>query len=776
MNFECPPEDVQYLKETPEKDGDKVPFLINLIDSPGHVDFSAEVSAALRTTDGALVVVDAIEGVSCQTETVLRQALQEAIVPVLIINKVDRALLELNMDKEDLYQSFCRIIENVNVVADTYKSEALGDILLDPTKGNVAFGSGKEAWAFTLMDIAKLYSKKLGIPRDKLMQKLWGDNYWNPKTKKWTTNPMDADGKPLERAFCMFVLEPIYKIFAIHKNGGSKAAYQPITDKLGLKILEKEWEKTGKDLLKMIMQRFLPASDALLSMMAIHLPSPVKAQAYRCANLYEGPQDDEVATAIRNCDPNGPLMLYISKMVPTSDGGRFIAFGRVFSGTVRGGMKVRIQGPDYQPGASGSGKDRDLYKTSIQRTVLMMASKIEPIEDVPAGNIVGIVGIDAYISKSASVTTCDTAWNIRSMKFSVSPVVQIAVKPKDLSELPKLAEGLKKLCKSDPCVQTIQSETGEFIVCGAGELHLEICLKDLEEDHAKIKIIKSNPVVPYRESVQAVSSMTALSKSPNKHNRLYMTAEPLDEDLCVAIDNGECSGDMDFKARAKYLAEKFKWDVTEARKIWAFGPTSTSANILVDGTKGVQNMHEIRDHMTAGFIWTAQKGVLCEEPMRGCKLNILDVTLHADAIHRGAGQIMPTTRRVVNASCLLANPTLMEPIYMAEIVAPETSMGGIYNVLNKRRGRILSDEIKYGTPLHVMRCHLPVAESFSFTADLRAATSGQAFPSCIFSHWEKIEGSHEDPAGRINKIVLDIRKRKGLKEAMPQLTEFYDKL
>lgn len=773
LYFKASSDDVPYIKEKPETDdAGNVHFLINLIDSPGHVDFSAEVSAALRTTDGALVVVDAIEGVSCQTETVLRQALQESIVPVLIINKVDRAMLELGMDKEDLYQTFCRIIESVNVVIDTYQSKNLAVEPLDPTKLNVAFGSGKQQWAFTLMDVAKIYSKKLGIPVDKLVTKFWGDNYWNPNTKKWTTNGVDESGKKLERAFCAFVLEPIYKIYSIHKNGAKREDYENVTSKLNIHMAAKDWEKNQpKDILKVVMQKFLPAADAILLMMAIHLPSPAKAQTYRCATLYEGPQDDEVAEAVKKCDPNGPLLLYVSKMVPSTDGARFYAFGRVFSGTVQAGQMVRIQGPEYVPG-----KTKDLYNKTVQRTVLMMAGKVEPIDNVPAGNIVGLVGVDQFIMKTATLTTSPIAYNIRSMKFSVSPVVQIAIRPKDPQDLPKLVEGMKRLCKSDPCVQTIQTESGEFVVCGAGELHLEICLKDLEKDLAKIPIVQSNPVVPYRETVQGLSSMVALAKSPNKHNRLYITVEPLDEDLSKAIEEGECTGDMDAKTRSRYLAEKHGWDLTETKKIWAFGPTEKTPNIIIDSTKGVQYVHEIRDHVVAGFIWTAQKGVLCEEQMRGCKVNILDATLHADAIHRGGGQIIPTTRRAIYAACMLAKPTLMEPVYLAEIVAPDTAMGGIYNVLNKRRGKILSDEIKFGTPLHVIQAHLPVADSFGFTKDLRAATQGQAFPTCMFDHWAVMEGDASDPSGRIYQTVMEIRKRKNLKMEMPTYLDYYDKL
>ena len=446
-------------------------FLINLIDSPGHVDFSSEVTAALRVTDGALVVVDCVEGVCVQTETVLRQALTERIKPVVIINKVDRALLELQVDKESLYQSFLRTIESVNVIVSTYHDAALGDVQVYPDKGTVAFGSGLHGWAFSLRQFAARYAKKFGVDKEKMMAKLWGDNYFNPATRKWTTSSTSADGKPLERAFNQFVLDPIFKVFDAVMNF-KKDAIPSMLEKLDVKLTQEERDLEGKALLKVVMRKFLPAGDSLLEMIVINLPSPATAQRYRVETLYEGPMDDESAIGIRDCNPKGPLVLYVSKMVPTSDKGRFYAFGRVFSGTVRAGPKIRIQGPNYIPG-----KKDDLFVKAIQRTVLMMGRYIEPIEDCPSGNIVGLVGIDQFLLKSGTLTTSETAHNMRVMRFSVSPVVQVAVEVKNAADLPKLVEGLKRLSKSDPCVQAWISETGEHIVAGAGELHLEICLK-----------------------------------------------------------------------------------------------------------------------------------------------------------------------------------------------------------------------------------------------------------------------------------------------------------
>lgn len=745
-------------------------FLINLIDSPGHVDFSSEVTAALRVTDGALVVVDAIEGVCVQTETVLRQALTERIRPILVVNKVDRALLELQLTKEALYTSFLRVIESVNVVIATYFDEVLGNCQVYPEKGTVAFASGLHGWAFTLNQFAVRYAKKFGIEKSKLMERLWGDNYFNPATKKWSTKSTTDDGVQLERAFCMFILDPIFRIFDSVLNE-KVDQYKDMLQKLEVPMINEDYEKKGKDLVKVVMRKFLPAADALLEMIAIHLPSPVTAQAYRCETLYEGPMDDECAVAIKKCDAKGPLMLYVSKMVPTSDKGRFFAFGRVFSGTVMSGLKVRIQGPNYVPGTKN-----DLFVKSIQRTVLMMGRSVEAIEDCPAGNIIGLVGVDQFLIKSGTITTSETAHNMKVMKFSVSPVVQVAVEVKNPNDLPKLVEGLKRLAKSDPCVLCITSDTGEHIVAGAGELHLEICLKDLEEDHACVPIRVSDPVVSYRETLRAESSQTALSKSANTHNRIYMTAQPFDEEVSKDIESGKVDPKEEFKARARYLNEVHGWDLGDARKIWEFGPDGSGPNVVIDMTKAVQYLNEIKDAICLAFRNATREGALAGEPMRGCRFNLMDVTLHPDAIHRGQGQIMPAARSCIYAAELLSEPAIMEPVYLVEIQCPDRAMGGIYGVLNRRRGHVFYEEQRIGTPLFNIKAYLPVNESFGFTADLRMGTQGQAFPQCVFDHWQLMPGSPLDPTSKVNGIVKAVRKRKGLAEEIPTLDRFLDRL
>jgi len=779
MYFEMDPKDLAFCKQEKAKaaDGsDECGFLINLIDSPGHVDFSSEVTAALRVTDGALVVVDCVSGVCVQTETVLRQAIAERIRPVLFMNKMDRALLELQLEQEELFQTFSRIVENVNVIVATYADDdgPMGIVRVDVNNASVGFGSGLHGWAFTLKQFAEMYASKFGVDTDKMMKKLWGENFFNPKTKKWSKNK-DNDNK---RSFNMYVLDPIYMVFDAIMNF-KKDQVEKLMGKLTtasgklvkdvLKHEEKEME--GKPLMKCVMRNWLPAGEAMFQMIVIHLPSPVTAQKYRAELLYEGPPDDEACMAIKACDPNGPLMMYVSKMVPTSDKGRFYAFGRVFAGKVATGQKCRIMGPNYVPG-----KKDDLYEKSIQRTILMMGGRVEAIEDVPAGNICGLVGVDQFLVKTGTLTTLKEAHNMKVMKFSVSPVVRVAVEPKNPADLPKLVEGLKRLSKSDPMVQCIIEESGEHIIAGAGELHLEICLKDLEEDHAQIPLKKSDPVVSYRETVSEESTQMCLSKSPNKHNRLFMRAVPMPDGLAEDIDNGEVNPRDDFKVRARYLAEKYEYDVTEARKIWCFGPETTGPNIFVDCTKGVQYLNEIKDSCVAGFQWASKEGVLCDENMRSVRFNLYDVALHADAIHRGGGQIIPTARRVLYACVLTAEPRLMEPVYLVEIQCPENAVGGIYGVLNRRRGHVFEEAQTPGTPMFVVKAYLPVNESFGFTADLRSNTGGQAFPQCVFDHWQILPGDPMQENTKPNSIVEDTKKRKGLKPGNPDLSNYLDKL
>jgi elongation factor 2 len=464
-------------------------------------------------------------------------------------------------------------------------------------------------------------------------------------------------------------------------------------------------------------------------------------------------------------------MLYVSKMIPTHEPGRFYAFGRVFSGTVRDGQRVRVMGANFVPGFQD-----DLHIVNIRRTVLMMARKVEDLEYCACGNTVGLVGIDQYLVKSGTISTHDSAYPIKAMKFSVAPVVRVAVQPKNPADLQKLIDGLGRLAKSDPCVQVSHEETGEHIIAGAGDLHLEICLKDLQDDFAKIPINQSPPVVSFRETVTALSHIVCLSKSQNKLNRLQFQALPLGNSLVESIESKEITPRMDMKARGKELQNRFGWDQTESRRVWSFGPDNEGPNLLVDMTKSAEYLQEAKEHLVAAFQWATRSGVLCNEPLRGVRFNIVDVVLHSDASHRNSGQITPAGRRALYASQLTAKPSLIEPVYLCELTTPLEASGAVYGVLSKRLGRAVDQQQREGTPLIVIKAYLPVMSSFGFDKELRLATSGQAFPQMIFDHWEEMEGDAWDDGSRVCETIAGVRKRKGLDQGIPDLSRFIDRL
>jgi len=271
--------------------------------------------------------------------------------------------------------------------------------------------------------------------------------------------------------------------------------------------------------------------------------------------------------------------------------------------------------------------------------------------------------------------------------------------------------------------------------------------------------------------------MTVISKSPNKHNRIYLEAEPLGEEFCKAVDSGTIKPDMDSKERAKILEKDHKWDVTDARKIWSMGcPPEGLPNVVVDMTKGVSYLTEIKDSVVGAFQQVTLCGPIAEETMRGVRFNIMDVVLHADAIHRGAGQIMPPMKRATCAAIMKSAPCLLEPMYVCDITVPQSAISGVYSTLNARRGIVEGKEDRAGTPLSIVKAFLPVLESFGFTSVLRQNTGGQAFPQMVFSHWSLLSGDPWESDSQANTIALSVRKRKGLKSEMPDFNDFHDKL
>ena len=760
----------------PDVEDAKRDFVINLIDCPGHVDFSSEVTAALRVTDGALVVVDCVEGVCVQTETVLRQAMTERIKPVLFLNKVDRFIRELQLDPEEAYQSFQRTIDTTGVTIDQYADPAMGELELDPTKGNVAFGSGYHGWAFSLPQFARVYAKKFGGDPAKLTQRLWGDNFYDAKNRKWLKRRTNEQGESLKRAFCEFCLAPIYQVVnAVMDEDKERLA--EMLGKLQITLTAEELSWPGKKQLRAVMKQWLPASDALLSVIVSQLPSPQQAQKYRTELIFNADKEHEHHQAITKCSSEGPLVCYVSKMVASADKGRFFAFGRVFSGTAKAGNKVNVMGTEFTVGGT-----KDFHHTKqLQRTMLSRGRVFEAVDSVPAGNLCLLVGIDNYILKSGTIVDGDVPMekcaSFREMKFTVSAVVRRAVECVNPADLPKFVKGLQQLAAFDLFIKVFREESGEHIVAGAGELHLEVCL-----DHLRNTIMPNvafrvlDPIVPFRETV-TVEGPTGLSKSANRHNRVWGTAAPLTDELTADIDDGNVGFQgEDAKQRHRFLQDKHSWDGTEAKKVWCFGPDNSGPNIVVDGTKGVQNMDELKDSVVAAWQWSSNEGPMTDEPMRGIKCALTDVQMHADKVHRGPTQMIPSARRLFYGCTLTASPRLVEPIYEVDVQTVTESIGAVYNVLLRHRGEIVGEVPREGTSIVNIKAYLPVADSFGLTASLRAATGGRAFPQCSMHHWQQYPGDPLEAEGAARDVLTKIRQRKGLKAEMPKASAFLDTL
>lgn len=750
-------------------------FLINLIDSPGHVDFSSEVTAALRVTDGALCVVDCVEGSCVQTNTVARQATAERIAITLCLNKLDRALLELKQDKVELYMNLRKRVEEFNamlqIIGQAYENDDFKVTNLDPGRNQVSFCSGLQQWGFTISQFARFYMERfklVGKPdaEAKFCRLLWSDGSYFTSDDPWDEKGVFAkSGEEHRRAFVVFILTPIYKVRDMCDQNDRKGLIDYLK-KYKIVVNEDTLPKEGgKPLFKVIMRTWLPASETLLEQIILQLPSPKTSQKYRASLLYEGPVD-EAHMGIKNADSaEAPLMMYVSKMVPYADN-RFIAFGRVFSGTVAPGMKVRIQGQDYQPGSKN-----DLTIKSIQRTVVMMGRTIKDVPDCPAGNIIGLIGIDNELKKTGTITTFDQAHNIKSMKFSVSPVVKYSVRPKNASDLPKLKEGLLKLSKSDPLSVINFSDNGELTIAGAGELHLEICLNDLKNEYAGVDIVTDEPVVNYIEGIKGECETQKMAKSANKHNRIYMTCERLSDEI---IENIDQLVQKDPKERAAVWKEKLNITDDYVKKILFYGPEDKGPNIMVDSTKGIQYLNEIKEYMREGFREATTRGPLIGEVLRGVRFNLTDLALHSDAIHRTGNQITAPVVSVCKGLVMASDPILYEPLFFCEINVSNAMMSGVTSVLSRRRGVVEEYRDENGVRTTITG-YLPVRESFGFNAELMGETKGEASSVLSFSHYAVLPGSFDDEKSLVGQTVAKMREKRGMGK-LKMAEEYFDKL
>jgi elongation factor 2 len=730
-------------------------YLVNLIDCPGHVDFSGEVTAALRLTDGAVVVVDCVEGVCIQTEVVLRQALAERIRPVLFLNKVDRMFMELGTDLEDVYQTFCRTIESVNahiaLFQDDAESSSELNFSVDPLQNSVAFGSGLYGWGFTLDTFAEIYSKNTGVSKEKWLTRLWGEKFYNTITKKWSNSY--APNSNQVRGFCEFILKPIRKVLHELHAGKTEAVLNKLkTNGISFDAgFEKDVSSmtAKRDIVRAIMSNWIPVSESMLSMIISKLPSPVIAQKYRAETLYAGPLDDVCAADISLCNEKGVVMAYVAKMRPNEDGTRFIGVCRIYSGSISRADKLRV--------LSGSAEDTNV---TIQRVSILVGAQTLTLDYAPCGMIVGLSGLEKSLVRSGTLTSDSEAHPFKGMNFSVAAVVRRAVSVANPKDSKKLVEGLRKLERTDQLVQVfIDEKTDECIIAGAGELHLEVCLGDLSRLMDGVEIIASNPIVPFVETITQSSDFVCLTKSANKLNHLMAKVVKLEEDVVTQLDK--------FESKEQLSGKDF-----ELKKLWAI----SGGNLLVDGTKGVQGLSSIKQSIVKSFE-EFHGGVLCDEPIRGMRVDLVDCKIHSDNAHRGFNQIAPASKALFQACQMAGKPVLMEPMYEVSIRVPRSQISGVYVCLAKRKAEVLkTDEVGSNGLMFNITAHLAVRESFGFTEALRADTSGQAFPQLNFSHWKIVDGNPLEEGSVANKLVQEVRKRKGLSDKLPALEDFHTKL
>ncbi|KAF9735706.1 elongation factor Tu GTP binding domain-containing protein [Paraphaeosphaeria minitans] len=764
--------------------------LFNIIDTPGHVNFADEVAASLRLVDGVVLVVDVVEGVQVTTELAIKHAVLEDLPLTLVVNKMDRLILELKLPPRDAYFKIKHVIEEVNTVIENTIPGRGERRRVSPERGNVAFACSSMRWCFTLQSFAKMYAEfypgpakapGFGKPMknldvEKFAVRLWGDIFYNPGSRKFSRKAQEEDSK---RSFVHWILEPIYKLYA-HTLSESAEDLKDTLDQLNIRLKPSEYKTDAKELMRLVCQQYFGPSTGFVDMITQHVPSPAEGAKRMLERHYTGPLDSKTAEAMEKCDQNGPLVVHVSKLYNTADAKSFHALGRVMSGTATTATSVRVLGEGYT-----IEDEEDMVVATITDTWIAESRYNVPTCGVPAGNWVLLGGVDNSIVKTATVVSQklpddEDAYIFRPIRHFFESVFKVAVEPINPSELPKMLDGLRKINKSYPLITTKVEESGEHIILGTGELYMDCVLHDLRRLYADMEIKVSDPVTRFCETVVEMSAIKCYALTPNKKNKITMVAEQLDPGIAEDIEAGKVSIKDPVRVVGKFFEENYGYDLLASRNIWAFGPDDMGANILQNDTLpsevDTKTLRSVRDTIRQGFSWAAREGPLCEEPIRNTKFRITDVDLAPEAIFRGGGQIIPTARRACYSSFLMASPRLMEPVYSCSVVGPANTKADVYNVLSRRRGHVLQDGPIAGTPLYSVRGLIPVIDSFGFETDLRIHTQGQVSLSLVFDRWSIVPGDPLDKDAQLRPLepasaqatardfVLKTRRRKGLAE------------
>jgi len=649
--------------------------LINLIDTPGHIDFSGAVTRSLRAVDGALVVVDAVEGPMTQTETVLMQALRERVKPLLFINKVDRLIKEIKLTPDEIQRKFAKIILRVNNLIEKYApADHKKDWQVAVEDGRVAFGSALHKWGLNLP-----HMKAKGVTFKDIID-----------------------------------------------------AYSGAPEDIGKKV----------DTLS----KKAPLYEPVLDMFCEHLPNPFQAQPYRQSQIWPGDAKTPVGEGMAKVDPKAPLLMCITSIEVDPQRG-VIAIGRVFSGSVEKGKTVNLVS-SHQLG-------------TVQQVYMCMVADKVIVDKIPAGNIAAVSGLPSvHVGETMAEQGVETA-SFEGLRYVSDPVVTVAVEPEDVKDLPLFDKVMHRLTLEDPNLRfIINKESGEYLLSGMGELHLEVTAYRMQEAGLKVKI--SKPIVIYRETISHdYKGPPIMGKSPNKHSKLWVTLEKLPDEIIEAIKMGKLS-EMQTRDEQRKVLKEFGWSTDDARNVIALEEN----NMLVNRIKGRQYVEEILDHVKSGFREAVHTCVLAKEPAYGLKVDLEDVTVHEDPVHRGPAQILPMTWRPIWCAFLLSDPKLLEPILSFECKLPQDFVSSVIAIVQKRRGKIL--DMVNEEDMVMVKAEMPVSESFGIADELRSSTQGRAFWATQFSRWAAV------PEQMQAEVITQIRERRGLSPVPPDYKEFYE--
>jgi elongation factor 2 len=642
-------------------------LLINLVDTPGHVDFAGNVARALRAIDGAVVVVDAVEGVMAQTETVTRQALEERVKPVLFINKVDRLISELRLSPGDIQKRFVEIINDFNNIIEIYGEIDFRDLWkVDPSKGSVVFGSALHRWGFTL-DIA---------------------------------------------------------------------------EKKGIRFSDREIVEAYESGNVAKLSRAVPLHTAILDMVGKNIPSPVESQKYRLPGIWKGKLDSRMGQAMLKCGDDGPLVMCITAVKSFPNEG-LVATGRLFSGSIKKGDQVYLV---------GAGK-----KHHVENVSVYMSAFREAVSEITAGNIAAVSGLDSVrIGETVvDVKLDEESVPFESRRFVSQPVMTVAIEPKNPNDLEHVLNALGRLSLEDPSLKTsVNSETGQYLIRGMGELHLEVAVNSLKQYLGNVELKTSAPIASYRETIRKKGKL-AIVKSPNKLNEFWVQVEPLDEKSLKIYGQASLSnGSLRF--------ETFE---SQEKDVWAF---DDQLNILTSSFRQDTLSQDVVASIVSGFHWACRTGPLCEQPLRELKVNLMNFKIDAFPENRKPNEVMRAMSRAIFGSFLTAHPMLVEPVYKVEITVPLQWLGKCSNIIIRNRGSIHST-VQKGA-LSVIIGLVPVAETLGLSEELRSTTSGRVFWQLIFDHWEKM------PEKLANATMRKLREKRGLPTEVPSPETFVDEI